>query len=187
MCSALTASARDRCITTARSTIRNCWRRTRLQFAEQTASAGSRPRRRSSPARVCALAFVPIKLFLQIGLRVLDAWQCAQRSCELLATYGAGSDARHRSQMFNDPDRAFRHAFLPSQWPSSYSVRCRTAMRVHPGSMLSKIFIQHDLFLLPARADQMRRYCRCEWPRARKAQCRARPDWSRDAWRKQKR
>jgi hypothetical protein len=52
---------------------------------------------------------VSVELLLEIGLGVLDSRECAQRSRELLATSGAGGDARHRAKVFNVPDSALCH------------------------------------------------------------------------------
>jgi hypothetical protein len=64
---------------------------------------------KSSAAEVFVLAFVPVELFLEIGLGVLDSRECAQWSRELLAAHGAGSDTRHRTQLLNYSDDTFRH------------------------------------------------------------------------------
>jgi hypothetical protein len=43
-------------------------------------------------------AFVPVELFLQISLGVLDSRECAQRNREFLAASGAGGNTWHRAQ-----------------------------------------------------------------------------------------
>ncbi len=43
---------------------------------------------------ILALAFVPVERFFQIGMGVLNSWECAPSSPELLAAGSAGSDRR---------------------------------------------------------------------------------------------
>ncbi len=84
-----------------------------MEVEESIQEGTERPKRagplRSSPARVLVLAFVPVELLLQIGLGVFQSRECAERSLELLATCSAGSDTRHRTNVLNDSDSAFRN------------------------------------------------------------------------------
>jgi hypothetical protein len=47
-----------------------------------------------------SVALVPVKLLLEVGLGILDAHQCAQRSLECLTANCTDSDRRNASEMF---------------------------------------------------------------------------------------
>jgi hypothetical protein len=55
------------------------------------------------------LAFMGIKLPLQIGRGFLEAGQHGRGSLELLAARGTDGDAGNRADVFHDPNSAFGH------------------------------------------------------------------------------
>jgi hypothetical protein len=63
----------------------------------------------SSLGSIFFVALVPIKLLLKIGLGILDARQCTQRSPECLTAHRADSDGWNASQILYDPKSAFCH------------------------------------------------------------------------------
>jgi hypothetical protein len=58
-----------------------------------------------------SLALVPVKLLLEVGLGILDAHQCAQRSLECLTANRTDSDGWNASEILYDPKSAFCHVY----------------------------------------------------------------------------
>ena len=63
------------------------------------------------PSRLAfSVALVPVKLLLEVGLGILDAHQCAQRSLECFTANRADSDRWNASEMFYEPKSTLCHA-----------------------------------------------------------------------------
>jgi len=69
---------------------------------------------------IFSVALVPVKLLLKVGLGILDALQCAQRSLECLTAHRADSDRWSATEILNDPKRAFCHVWSLAQAATHY-------------------------------------------------------------------
>jgi len=78
---------------------------------------------------IFSVALVPVKLLLEAGLGILDAYQCAQRSLECFGANRTGSDRRNASEILNDTKSAFCHVF---QTPKRQQLRSARAFKYFP-------------------------------------------------------